>query len=342
LQAETTIKMTVSAVERMRNFQIFLFCSADILSLFMNGTIFVLLARNKRARAAPSNSFFVSVIFFQFVTAVCGINFAVRFVENNAEDLRKDTVIVQITFTLIGLGLHHFMLAIDRIVFLNNQKSYSKIMEGRLTWIMIAISWLIPAMIAITSSLFATDGDPSSQVSYALAIITIASGLTLMATLLCLMVFIFKEMKMKENQPIESTRRRRRTIVNDKITSALLPCRTSIVMALVYVVLLFPQVLFAFGKLLKTRGLLDMWYMQLASTIMLCTGISDASLYIYMNSKLREEFKRTIRRLRRKNREEDELKDVKVKEINGVEEVKMDTLLLKSNQKKADIELAYL
>jgi len=33
---------------------------------------------------------------------------------------------------------------------------------------------------------------------------------------------------------------------------------------------------------------------------------------------------------------------VKVKEINGVEEVKMDTLLLKSNQKKADIELAYL
>ena len=301
----------------------------------------MLLLRKKNTRAAPSNSFFVSVMLFQFVTAVCGINFAARFVENNAEDLRKDTVIVQITFTLIGLGLHHFMLAIDRIIFLKTQERYSTIMEGKLTWLMLGLSWVIPSLIAITSSLFATDGDPSSQVSYALAIITIASGLTLMLSLLCFNALIFKEMKTKENRPLGSTRRRRRLVAHSDMRSLLLPCRTSIAMALGYIILLFPQVLFAFGKLLKTRGLLDMWYMQLSSTFMLCTGITDASLYIYMNAKLRQEFKRALRRLRGKSAAGGDPQEEKLKEISG-EEVKMDTLLLKRSQKKADIELAFL
>ena len=300
----------------------------------------MVLIRNKKTRAAPSNSFFVSVIFFQFVTSVCGINFAVRFVENNAEDLRKDTVIVQITFTLIGLGLHHFMLAIDRIVFLKTQERYSTVMEGKLTWLMISLSWLIPSLIAITSALFATNGDPNSQVSYALAIITITSGLTLMLTLFGFNAFIFNEMNTRESRPYESTRRRRRTVVNSDISSLLLPCRISVVMALAYIVLLFPQVLFAFGKLLKTRGLLDMWYMQLSSTIMLCTGITDASLYIYMNKHLRAEFKNILRRQCRTKGEED-VHEGKIKDVKDDE--KMDTLLLKSSQKKvADIELAYL
>ena len=332
--------MTISAVDRMRNFQIFLFCSADIVSLVLNGVIIFLILRNNKTRAAPSSPFFISVIMFQLVTAVCALNFAVKFVENNAENLRRDTVIVQITFTLIGLGLHHFMLAVDRIVFLKNQEKYSTIMEGRLTWIMICLSWFIPSLIAITSSCFASDGDPTSQVSYALAIITIASGLTLTLSLLGFNAVLFSEMKVKQKQPLESARRLRRSVTRG-IANLYLPCRISIAMAIAYVVLLFPQILFAFGKLLKTRGLLDMWYMQLSSTIMLCSGIVDASLYSYMNKMLREEFMTTVRRLRGKKEQESDIDAEKMKDMND-DGLKMDTLLLKSGQKKADIELAFL
>ena len=325
----------------MRNFQILLFCSADTISIVINGSILILLLLNKRMRTAPSNSFFVSIVFFQLVTALCAINFAVRFVENDAEDLRKDTVIVQITFTLIGLGLHHFMLAVDRIVLLKNEERYSSVMQGKLTWIMIALSWLIPSLIAITSSCFASDGEPTSQVSYALAIITISAGVTLILSLLGLNAFIFKEMKATQSQPLKSTRRLRKTIVRNNIE--ILPCRISVAMALAYVALLFPQILFAFGKLLKTRGLLDMWFMQLSSTIMLCSGIVDASLYIYMNKNLRKDYCDVVRRLRGKKSRE------KRQDIDGEKNSEMhdngariETLLLKSNQKKADIEMAYL
>lgn len=334
--------MTGSAVGRMRNFQILLFCSADVVSMVLNGAILILLIRNKKTRTDPSNPFFISIIFFQLVTALCAINFAARFVENDAEDLRKDTVIVQITFTLIGLGLHHFMLAIDRIILLKNQERYPLIMEGKLTWIMIALSWFIPSLIAIVSSCFASDGDPTSQVSYALAIITIASGLTLFISLFGLNALILKRVQAMGNRPLTSTRRLRRSVVRSSVD--LLPCRISTAMAVAYVTLLFPQILFAFGKLLKTRGLLDMWFMQLASTIMLCSGIVHAALYIYMNKNIRVEFSRAMKKIRGKEEQDETKKDVMRQKSTETDNdsLKMDTLLLKNSEKKADIELAFL
>eukprot|EP00794_Sanderia_malayensis_P003218 gene3218-3695_t len=308
--------MAESAVDRMRNFQIFLFCLVDAISILLNAGILLLLAtgnsNNKKVKAKKNrlftaNKFFVSNVGFQLVTALTAIVFAARFQENKAAELRKDTVIVQITFTLLGLGMTHFMLTIDRIVTITMRARYSLVLSATQTKLMVAISWVIPTMVAIVSAAIVTIGKPSNQVSYGLAILTVLSGLTSCVVLVGLNVFLFKKMHAGNNNGDvrRSTRRTKlMTIVADpemlREDSSVSESRICIAMAGLYVLLMFPQILFAFGKLSKTRGLLDMWYMQLASTLMLCSGVVDASLYVYMDKILRKDFRAKLRQLKNK------------------------------------------
>lgn len=338
--------MAGSAVSRMKNFQIFLFCSADVVSLILNGGILLLVLINKKTRAVPSNLFFISIIAFHLVTALCGINFAVQFKENNADSHRKDTVIVQITFTLLGLGLSHFMLTVDRIMSVLMQERYPLVMGEKQIWLMIALSWFIPTVTAISSAAIATNGQPASQVSYALAILTVASGLTAIIALIGLHGYLIKLNNKRQDQPYQSTRRLRRAIMQGKANA--LPSRICMAMAISYTVLMFPQILFALGKLSKARGLLDVWYIQLSSTLMLCSGIVDAALYVYMNKELRNCIREKfvgIFRNKERSREKDMMAlDLTMKDIDGKSDIDhnaIDTLLLKNTLKK-DTEITML
>ncbi|MCP4280523.1 MAG: G-protein coupled receptor, partial [Alteromonas sp.] len=252
-----------------------------------------------------ANKFFVSNIALQLVIAITAVLFAVRFKQNKAAELRKDTVIVQITFTLLGLGLSHFMLTIDRIITVTMRSRYSFVISVKQTWMMIGLSWLIPTAIAIVSAGIVTTGKSSNKVSYGLATLTAASGLTISIALMLLNGYLMKKIRAVDSEPCNATRRlRRMTVLSDsdaaKEDDGISEARICIAMAVAYIVLMFPQILFAFGKLLKTRGLLDMWFMQLASTLMLCSGVVDASLYIYTDAALRKEFMAKIRRIRRR------------------------------------------
>ena len=282
----------------------FLFCSVDGASVVLNAGILLMLVKSKSCRLRSSNRFFTSIVAFQLVTALTAIVFAVRFQTNKAEEVRKDTVIVQITFTLLGLGLSHFMLTIDRLVSLNMQSQHSLVIGNKQSWFMVGLSWVIPTLVAVVSALIVTTGEPSSQVSYALATLTAASGLASSFGLLGLNAFLLNKLNTASSPAYTTTRRHRNVTVFNEGKQRVFTSRICIAMAFSNVLLMSPLILFAFGKLLRTRGLLDMWYMQLASTLMLCSGVVDACLYVYMNKPMRKCLQEKIRRLCGKDKAE--------------------------------------
>ena len=285
---ETTIK-------RMENFQFFLFCTMDAIALLINGGILMVLFSRWKSRASVSEKLYISIVLFQFTTGLGGIVLATKFDKGSAGQLRDDTIIVQVTFSLIGLALNEIMITVDRIIALTLPNRYPMVIGRKQIWIMLIITWVIPVLIAIFSTTVITTGKPSRSVSHGLAVLAAASGLTAFLALTVLNAYLFKQIRQYAGCE------RLRVLTDGDIKGAQL----CVGITASYIALWFPQLFYIIGRLVRIRGVRNLWYVQLVNTLVLCNGIVDACLYILLRRDLRRGFRELFRFLQRRSDDEE-------------------------------------